>query len=151
MKRFWWSHESFFLFSHCRDGTVVTPKVNYIEADKYVLPFELACQSKSPRIVSTSLDCLQVSNSHTHTLTLARAYIQLHPADHFHLMTNSLGPTWRCGGFWGGEGKKSRCTCFACRTSPGNSGSAFHIHTVDGCLHEFTLKNPQLLRMLYSK
>uniref|UniRef100_A0A8C1FKU5 ADP-ribosylation factor guanine nucleotide-exchange factor 2 (brefeldin A-inhibited) n=1 Tax=Cyprinus carpio carpio TaxID=630221 RepID=A0A8C1FKU5_CYPCA len=28
-------------------------------ADKYVLPFELACQSKSPRIVSTSLDCLQ--------------------------------------------------------------------------------------------
>uniref|UniRef100_A0A671K514 Brefeldin A-inhibited guanine nucleotide-exchange protein 2-like n=1 Tax=Sinocyclocheilus anshuiensis TaxID=1608454 RepID=A0A671K514_9TELE len=32
---------------------------NYIEADKYVLPFELACQSKSPRIVSTSLDCLQ--------------------------------------------------------------------------------------------
>ncbi|CAG5958731.1 unnamed protein product, partial [Menidia menidia] len=34
-------------------------KANYIEADKYVLPFELACQSKSPRIVSTSLDCLQ--------------------------------------------------------------------------------------------
>lgn len=43
-----------------RDGTVVPPKANYIEADKYVLPFELACQSKSPRIVSTSLDCLQV-------------------------------------------------------------------------------------------
>uniref|UniRef100_A0A8C1WKB6 ADP-ribosylation factor guanine nucleotide-exchange factor 2 (brefeldin A-inhibited) n=1 Tax=Cyprinus carpio TaxID=7962 RepID=A0A8C1WKB6_CYPCA len=35
------------------------PPSNYIEADKYVLPFELACQSKSPRIVSTSLDCLQ--------------------------------------------------------------------------------------------
>uniref|UniRef100_A0A8C5WZE8 ARF guanine nucleotide exchange factor 2 n=1 Tax=Laticauda laticaudata TaxID=8630 RepID=A0A8C5WZE8_LATLA len=32
---------------------------NFIEADKYFLPFELACQSKSPRIVSTSLDCLQ--------------------------------------------------------------------------------------------
>uniref|UniRef100_A0A674NWG3 ARF guanine nucleotide exchange factor 2 n=1 Tax=Takifugu rubripes TaxID=31033 RepID=A0A674NWG3_TAKRU len=32
---------------------------SYIEAEKYVLPFELACQSKSPRIVSTSLDCLQ--------------------------------------------------------------------------------------------
>lgn len=47
-------------FSSCRDGTVVAPRVNYIEADKYVLPFELACQSKSPRIVSTSLDCLQV-------------------------------------------------------------------------------------------
>ncbi|XP_074538348.1 brefeldin A-inhibited guanine nucleotide-exchange protein 2 isoform X2 [Halichoeres trimaculatus] len=42
-----------------KDGTVVAPRVNYIEADKYVLPFELACQSKSPRIVSTSLDCLQ--------------------------------------------------------------------------------------------
>uniref|UniRef100_A0A3B3C0H7 ADP-ribosylation factor guanine nucleotide-exchange factor 2 (brefeldin A-inhibited) n=1 Tax=Oryzias melastigma TaxID=30732 RepID=A0A3B3C0H7_ORYME len=42
-----------------QDGTVVPPKANYIEADKYVLPFELACQSKCPRIVSTSLDCLQ--------------------------------------------------------------------------------------------
>ncbi|XP_066526560.1 brefeldin A-inhibited guanine nucleotide-exchange protein 2 [Hoplias malabaricus] len=42
-----------------KDGTIVPPKANYIEADKYVLPFELACQSKSPRIVSTSLDCLQ--------------------------------------------------------------------------------------------
>uniref|UniRef100_A0A8D3DD37 ADP-ribosylation factor guanine nucleotide-exchange factor 2 (brefeldin A-inhibited) n=1 Tax=Scophthalmus maximus TaxID=52904 RepID=A0A8D3DD37_SCOMX len=38
---------------------MVPPRANYIEADKYVLPFELACQSKSPRIVSTSLDCLQ--------------------------------------------------------------------------------------------
>uniref|UniRef100_A0A7N4P3Q8 ARF guanine nucleotide exchange factor 2 n=1 Tax=Sarcophilus harrisii TaxID=9305 RepID=A0A7N4P3Q8_SARHA len=35
------------------------PKANFIEADKYFLPFELACQSKSPRVVSTSLDCLQ--------------------------------------------------------------------------------------------
>ncbi|XP_068191405.1 brefeldin A-inhibited guanine nucleotide-exchange protein 2 [Antennarius striatus] len=42
-----------------KDGTVVPPRANYIEADEYVLPFELACQSKSPRIVSTSLDCLQ--------------------------------------------------------------------------------------------
>lgn len=48
------------MFKSVRDGTVVPPKANYIEADKYVLPFELACQSKSPRIVSTSLDCLQV-------------------------------------------------------------------------------------------
>jgi hypothetical protein len=31
-----------------------------VEADKYFLPFELACQSKSPRIVNTALDCLQV-------------------------------------------------------------------------------------------
>uniref|UniRef100_A0A8C4VX82 SEC7 domain-containing protein n=1 Tax=Gopherus evgoodei TaxID=1825980 RepID=A0A8C4VX82_9SAUR len=40
-------------------GAVSPPKANFIEADKYFLPFELACQSKSPRIVSTSLDCLQ--------------------------------------------------------------------------------------------
>lgn len=44
-----------------REGTAAPPKANFIEADKYFLPFELACQSKSPRIVSTSLDCLQVS------------------------------------------------------------------------------------------
>uniref|UniRef100_A0A8C2I3A9 ADP-ribosylation factor guanine nucleotide-exchange factor 1 (brefeldin A-inhibited) n=1 Tax=Cyprinus carpio TaxID=7962 RepID=A0A8C2I3A9_CYPCA len=35
------------------------PYTNFIEADKYFLPFELACQSKCPRIVITSLDCLQ--------------------------------------------------------------------------------------------
>lgn len=54
----------------CREGTVVPPRANYIEADKYVLPFELACQSKSPRIVSTSLDCLQVNihNTRAHSL-----------------------------------------------------------------------------------
>uniref|UniRef100_A0A8C5TMT2 ADP ribosylation factor guanine nucleotide exchange factor 2 n=1 Tax=Malurus cyaneus samueli TaxID=2593467 RepID=A0A8C5TMT2_9PASS len=40
-------------------STAAPPKANFIEADKYFLPFELACQSKSPRIVSTSLDCLQ--------------------------------------------------------------------------------------------
>ncbi|XP_075069715.1 brefeldin A-inhibited guanine nucleotide-exchange protein 1 isoform X1 [Mixophyes fleayi] len=37
----------------------VKSKATFIEADKYFLPFELACQSKCPRIVSTSLDCLQ--------------------------------------------------------------------------------------------
>ncbi|KAK6479298.1 brefeldin A-inhibited guanine nucleotide-exchange protein 2-like [Huso huso] len=42
-----------------KDGSVVVPKASFIEADKYFLPFELACQSKSPRMVSTSLDCLQ--------------------------------------------------------------------------------------------
>uniref|UniRef100_A0AAR2IYF3 SEC7 domain-containing protein n=1 Tax=Pygocentrus nattereri TaxID=42514 RepID=A0AAR2IYF3_PYGNA len=41
------------------EARMFPPKANYIEADKYVLPFELACQSKCPRIVSTSLDCLQ--------------------------------------------------------------------------------------------
>lgn len=39
----------------------IKSKANFIEADKYFLPFELACQSKCPRIVITSLDCLQVS------------------------------------------------------------------------------------------
>uniref|UniRef100_A0A673V8G0 ADP ribosylation factor guanine nucleotide exchange factor 2 n=1 Tax=Suricata suricatta TaxID=37032 RepID=A0A673V8G0_SURSU len=42
-----------------RLGAAAPPKANFIEADKYFLPFELACQSKSPRVVSTSLDCLQ--------------------------------------------------------------------------------------------
>uniref|UniRef100_A0A3Q3PZL0 SEC7 domain-containing protein n=1 Tax=Monopterus albus TaxID=43700 RepID=A0A3Q3PZL0_MONAL len=37
----------------------VKSKTSFIEADKYFLPFELACQSKCPRIVITSLDCLQ--------------------------------------------------------------------------------------------
>ncbi|XP_017308614.1 brefeldin A-inhibited guanine nucleotide-exchange protein 1 isoform X1 [Ictalurus punctatus] len=37
----------------------IKSKSTFIEADKYFLPFELACQSKCPRIVSTSLDCLQ--------------------------------------------------------------------------------------------
>ncbi|XP_060755846.1 brefeldin A-inhibited guanine nucleotide-exchange protein 1 isoform X2 [Neoarius graeffei] len=37
----------------------IKSKTTFIEADKYFLPFELACQSKCPRIVSTSLDCLQ--------------------------------------------------------------------------------------------
>uniref|UniRef100_A0A8C5ASJ9 ARF guanine nucleotide exchange factor 1 n=1 Tax=Gadus morhua TaxID=8049 RepID=A0A8C5ASJ9_GADMO len=37
----------------------IKSKTNFIEADKYFLPFELACQSKCPRIVVTSLDCLQ--------------------------------------------------------------------------------------------
>ena len=31
-----------------------------VKADKYFLPFELACQSRSPKIVSSALDCLQV-------------------------------------------------------------------------------------------
>ena len=30
-----------------------------IDAEKYFLPFELACQSKSPRIVTIALDCIQ--------------------------------------------------------------------------------------------
>ncbi|XP_053572906.1 brefeldin A-inhibited guanine nucleotide-exchange protein 2 [Bombina bombina] len=42
-----------------KDGTATPSKAKFIEADKYFLPFELACHLKSPRIVSTSLDCLQ--------------------------------------------------------------------------------------------
>ncbi|OXB56635.1 hypothetical protein ASZ78_016190, partial [Callipepla squamata] len=41
----------------------VKSKTSFIEADKYFLPFELACQSKCPRIVSTSLDCLQLQEA----------------------------------------------------------------------------------------
>uniref|UniRef100_A0A8C7T649 ARF guanine nucleotide exchange factor 1 n=1 Tax=Oncorhynchus mykiss TaxID=8022 RepID=A0A8C7T649_ONCMY len=37
----------------------IKSKTSFVEADKYFLPFELACQSKCPRIVITSLDCLQ--------------------------------------------------------------------------------------------
>ena len=32
-----------------------------IDSEKYFIPFELACQSKTPRIVVTALDCLQVN------------------------------------------------------------------------------------------
>jgi hypothetical protein len=31
------------------------------DAEKYFLPFELACKSKSPKIVETALDCIQVN------------------------------------------------------------------------------------------
>ncbi|KAJ8010696.1 hypothetical protein DPEC_G00077800 [Dallia pectoralis] len=44
------------------DSSTLPPiksKTSIVEADKYFLPFELACQSKCPRIVITSLDCLQ--------------------------------------------------------------------------------------------
>uniref|UniRef100_A0A7M4FMA5 ARF guanine nucleotide exchange factor 1 n=1 Tax=Crocodylus porosus TaxID=8502 RepID=A0A7M4FMA5_CROPO len=50
-------------FCEAKPGSSTLPpvksKTSFIEADKYFLPFELACQSKCPRIVSTSLDCLQ--------------------------------------------------------------------------------------------
>ncbi|KAM9296541.1 brefeldin A-inhibited guanine nucleotide-exchange protein 2-like [Gastrophryne carolinensis] len=42
-----------------RNGSEPPYKPKFIEADKYFLPFELACQTRSPRITSTSLDCLQ--------------------------------------------------------------------------------------------
>ena len=45
------------------DGSSALPKpkqAGFVDADKYFMPFELACQSKSPRIVNTTLDCIQV-------------------------------------------------------------------------------------------
>lgn len=45
-----------------QSATLPLPKndaENIINAEKYFLPFELACQSKTPRIVVTALDCLQ--------------------------------------------------------------------------------------------
>ncbi|ELU08063.1 hypothetical protein CAPTEDRAFT_213398 [Capitella teleta] len=41
---------------------------NLIEADKYFLPFELACQSKCPRIVNAALDCLQKLIAYGHLI-----------------------------------------------------------------------------------
>ncbi|XP_041360036.1 brefeldin A-inhibited guanine nucleotide-exchange protein 1-like isoform X2 [Gigantopelta aegis] len=40
----------------------------FIHADKYFLPFELACQSKCPRIVNTALDCLQKLIAYGHLI-----------------------------------------------------------------------------------
>ncbi|XP_005095830.1 brefeldin A-inhibited guanine nucleotide-exchange protein 1 isoform X2 [Aplysia californica] len=37
----------------------IPKQAGFVEADKYFLPFELACQSKCPRIVNIALDCLQ--------------------------------------------------------------------------------------------
>ncbi|KAG9460850.1 hypothetical protein GDO78_019151 [Eleutherodactylus coqui] len=54
-----WSSRTSFSFLRFRDGSAPPSKPKFIEADKYFLPFELACQLKSPRVVSTSLDCLQ--------------------------------------------------------------------------------------------
>ena len=42
----------------------VPKQAGFVEADKYFLPFELACQSKCPRIVNIALDCLQVSSGY---------------------------------------------------------------------------------------
>ncbi|KJH41584.1 hypothetical protein DICVIV_12443 [Dictyocaulus viviparus] len=41
------------------NSVILPDKERIIEADRYFLPFELACRSKSPKIVITALDCLQ--------------------------------------------------------------------------------------------
>lgn len=39
-----------------------------IEVERYFLPFEVACQSKCPRIVNIALDCLQVTIISIHAI-----------------------------------------------------------------------------------
>ena len=42
-------------------GTLPNPdQRTYVDADQFILPFELACQSRHSRLVITALDCLQV-------------------------------------------------------------------------------------------
>jgi len=49
-------------------GEDETDKPGFVNADKFFLPFELACQSKSPRIVCTALDCLQKLLAYGHII-----------------------------------------------------------------------------------
>ncbi|KRZ20127.1 Brefeldin A-inhibited guanine nucleotide-exchange protein 1 [Trichinella pseudospiralis] len=41
------------------DGHIVPSRIKSVDADHYFLPFELACSSKSTKIVVIALDCLQ--------------------------------------------------------------------------------------------
>lgn len=43
-----------------QNGSVMPDNRSFVNADKYFLPFELACKSKTSKIVEISLDCLQV-------------------------------------------------------------------------------------------
>uniref|UniRef100_F1KQQ2 Brefeldin A-inhibited guanine nucleotide-exchange protein 2 n=1 Tax=Ascaris suum TaxID=6253 RepID=F1KQQ2_ASCSU len=40
-------------------GNVLPSHLQFVHADRYFLPFDLACHSKSPRIIVIALDCLQ--------------------------------------------------------------------------------------------
>ncbi|KAL3867743.1 hypothetical protein ACJMK2_040601 [Sinanodonta woodiana] len=52
---------------HSGSSALPMPRqAGFVEADKYFLPFELACKSKSPRIVNMSLDCLQKMIAYGH-------------------------------------------------------------------------------------
>ncbi|XGW24338.1 hypothetical protein V3C99_006052 [Haemonchus contortus] len=51
--------ESVYTSGENNNGVVLPDKEQIVEADRYFLPFELACKSRSPKIVITSLDCLQ--------------------------------------------------------------------------------------------
>ncbi|CAF0723278.1 unnamed protein product [Brachionus calyciflorus] len=53
--------------SELRKESKIRNNSDYIEindAEKYFLPFELACKCKSPRVVETSLDCIQKLVAH---------------------------------------------------------------------------------------
>ncbi|TKR93853.1 hypothetical protein L596_008231 [Steinernema carpocapsae] len=50
-------------------GTNILPtQGDFVNADAFFLPFELACQSKTPRIVANALDCLQKLIAYGHLM-----------------------------------------------------------------------------------
>eukprot|EP00118_Oscarella_pearsei_P005377 m.24672 g.24672 ORF g.24672 m.24672 type:complete len:1794 (+) comp28667_c0_seq1:116-5497(+) len=52
-----------------RGGTLPHPdRKGYVDADRFILPFELACQSRHTRLVVTALDCLQKLIAYGHLL-----------------------------------------------------------------------------------
>jgi brefeldin A-inhibited guanine nucleotide-exchange protein len=56
------AYESEHRHQQATSSSAIVPSLHhFINADRYFLPFELACASKSPRIVVIALDCLQVS------------------------------------------------------------------------------------------
>ena len=63
----------FYFYSDESPSSALPPpkgKQPFIEADKYFLPFELACKSKCPRIIVAALDCLQVCYVGFYTYTI---------------------------------------------------------------------------------
>lgn len=50
---------------------------NTINAEKYILPFELACQCSVPRVVVIALDCLQVCKYYRKYLLINITQIEL--------------------------------------------------------------------------
>ncbi|VDM45102.1 unnamed protein product [Toxocara canis] len=49
-------------------GNVLPSHMQFVHADRYFLPFDLACHSKSPRIVVIALDCLQKLIAYGHLI-----------------------------------------------------------------------------------
>lgn len=51
------------LVAELKNNSRTQPTKQFIEihdAEKFFVPFELACKCKSPKVVETSLDCIQV-------------------------------------------------------------------------------------------